>query len=91
VQIFKKNKPNKIHKPFKLLHEYLKAGINPLAWRVEPSRCIMFALLIFRRWRVGYNIEYTKGRCYVGFRSSEHYGESYYCLCSDKEIPPISK
>jgi len=49
----------------------------------------MFALLIFRRWRIGYNIDYQRDRCYTDFRSSEHYGEHYLCLCTDKEMPPV--
>ena len=44
---------------------------------------------LFSGWRIGHNINYQRERCYTGFRGSEHYGEVYLCLCTDKEMPPL--
>ena len=70
------------------------AGINPKATKARGSESVYYvcaANIGFAGWRVGHNIDYQHNRCYTGFRKSEHYGESYYCLCSNKEIPPIGK
>ena len=46
----------------------------------------------FRGWHVGSNVKPLTNRCYVGFlRGGSSYGESYFCLCSDKEIEPLPK
>jgi hypothetical protein len=39
--------------------------------------------------RVGFNIEYQSDRCYTDSRQAEIYGESDYCLCSNKPVSPI--
>jgi len=70
------------------------AGINPRATKARGTEQVYYvcaANIAFAGWRVGYNIEYQQKRCYTGFRGNENYGESYYCLCSDKEMPPIGK
>jgi hypothetical protein len=44
----------------------------------------------FRGWHVGSNIKPMTDRCYVAFlRGDASYGESYFCLCSDKTIEPL--
>jgi len=71
------------------------AGINPRATKARGTEQVYYVCATdigLAGWRVGFNIEYyPPGRCYTGFRKSEHYGESYYCLCSDKPMKPIGK
>ena len=66
------------------------AGINPRATKARGSEQVYYVCATnFAGWRVGFNIEYARFRCYTGFRKSEHYGEYYYCLCSDEPMEPI--
>jgi len=85
---YKYNKENAIYK------FAVPAGINPRATKARGTEQVYYVCATnigFAGWRVGYNIEYQQYRCYTGFCKSEHYGESYYCLCTDKEMLPIGK
>ncbi len=63
-------------------------GINPKATEVRGSESVYYVCAtFFSGWRIGYNIDYQRDRCYTGFRKYEHYGELYLCLCTDKEMP----
>ena len=66
-------------------------GINPRAAEARGSESVYYVCAThFSGWRIGYNIDYYQRQCYTGFRSSEHYGEHYFCLCSNQEIPLIT-
>jgi len=66
------------------------AGTNPRATKARGTTQVYYVCAThFSGWRVGFNIEYAQRRCYTGFRTSENYGENYYCLCSDKPMEPI--
>jgi hypothetical protein len=68
-------------------------GINPRATKARGSESVYYICATdigFAGWRIGYNIDYQRDRCYTGFRGSEHYGEHYFCLCSNQEIPLIT-
>ncbi|MEK8016876.1 MAG: hypothetical protein VSS75_008405 [Candidatus Parabeggiatoa sp.] len=65
-------------------------GINPRATKARGSESVYYICAThYSGWRIGYNIDYQRDRCYTGFRGSEHYGEVYLCLCTDKEMPPL--
>ncbi|MEK8019349.1 MAG: hypothetical protein VSS75_020955 [Candidatus Parabeggiatoa sp.] len=66
-------------------------GINPRATQARGSESVYYVCAtLYSGWRIGYNIDYQHDRCYTGFRSSEHYGEHYFCLCSNQQIPLIT-
>ncbi len=67
------------------------AGIHPRATKARGTESVYYVCAThFAGWRVGYNINYIDDLCYSDYRQAI-YGESYYCLCSDKPVPPISK
>jgi hypothetical protein len=44
-------------------------------------------------WRVGYNIEWRKDVCFAQWHKMSgpaSYGRHYLCLCTDKEMPPVT-
>ena len=70
----------------------VSAGTNKRAEKERKTEQVYYVCATnFSGWRVGFNIDYSKTRCYTGFRQSEIYGESYYCLCNDKPVKPIGK
>jgi hypothetical protein len=67
-------------------------GINPLATKARGSESVYYICATwFSGWRIGYNIDYQRDRCYTGFRKYEHYGEVYRSDCTDKEMPPVDR
>ncbi|MEK8022031.1 MAG: hypothetical protein VSS75_034575 [Candidatus Parabeggiatoa sp.] len=44
-------------------------------------------------WRVGYNIEFRSDVCFAQWHKTSgpaSYGKHYLCLCTDKEMPPVT-
>jgi hypothetical protein len=44
-------------------------------------------------WRVGYNIEWRNDVCFAQWHKASgpaSYREHYLCLCTDKEMPPVT-
>ena len=69
-------------------------GINPFAVKARGSESVYYVCATdigFAGWRIGYNIDYQRDRCYTGFRKYEHYGEVYRSNCTDKEMPPVDR
>ena len=67
-------------------------GVNPLATKARGSESVYYICAVdYSGWRIGYNIDYQRDRCYTGFRGGETWGEVYLCLCTDKEMPPVDR
>jgi len=67
-------------------------GINPFAVKARGSESVYYICAThYSGWRIGYNIDYQRDRCYTGFRKYEHYGEVYRSNCTDKEMPPVDR
>jgi hypothetical protein len=83
------NKYNKQHAAYKFA---VPGGINPRATKARGSESIYYICAVdYSGWRIGYNIDYQRDRCYTGFRGGETWGELYLCLCADKEMPPVDR
>jgi hypothetical protein len=65
-------------------------GINPRATKARGSESVYYVCAtLYSGWRIGYNIDYQRDRCYTGFRGGETWGEHYRSDCTDKEVPPL--
>ncbi|RKZ43210.1 MAG: hypothetical protein DRR00_30115 [Candidatus Parabeggiatoa sp. nov. 3] len=67
-------------------------GINPRATKARGSESVYYVCaVLYSGWRIGYNIDYQRDRCYTGFRGGETWGEVYRSNCTDKEMPPVDR
>ena len=67
-------------------------GINPRATKARGSESVYYICAAhLSGWRIGYNIDYQRDRCYTGFRGGETWDEVYLCLCTDQEMPPVDR
>jgi len=64
------------------------SGINPIATKARGSESVYYICATWASgWRIGYNIDYQRDRCYTGFRGGETWGEHYLSNCTDQEMP----
>ena len=68
-------------------------GINPRATKARGSESVYYVCATdFSGWRIGYNIDYQRDRCYAEWHrlgGGNSFGEHYLCLCTNQEIPPV--
>ena len=91
-EVCQKNAEDKHNKENAAYKFAVPGGVNPRATKARGSESVYYICAVnYSGWRIGYNIDYQRDRCYTGFRGSEHYGEVYLCLCTDKEMPPVDR